>query len=83
MLFEDKNRNVVVVELKLDTIGRDAKTQLQRYMHRIGAETKKNVRGIIVCKDVLPAFEKEFKKLADIRIFHYGWKLTVYPREWE
>jgi len=83
LLFEDGNKNLVVVELKLNEIGRHAINQLRRYIHQLRMDTKKKVRGIIVCKDILPTFVNEFRKLRDIQIFHYGWKLTLYPRKWE
>ena len=83
LLFEDENNNLVVVELKLNEIGRYAINQLRRYIRQVRADTKKKVRGIIVCKDILPTFVDEFRKLRNIQIFHYGWKLKVYPREWE
>jgi len=83
LLFEDENNNLVVVELKLNEIGRYAINQLRRYIRQVRADTKKKVRGIIVCNDILPTFVDEFRKLRNIQIFHYGWKLKVYPREWE
>lgn len=82
LLFEDENKNLVVAELKLNEIGRYAINQLRRYIHQVRKDTGKKVRGIIVSKDVLPTFVNEFRKLRNIKIFHYGWKLTVYPREW-
>ena len=83
LLFEDKDKNLVVVELKLHEIGRHAINQLRGYIRQVRADTKKKVRGVIVCKDILPAFANEFRKLRNIQIFHYGWKLNVYPRKWE
>lgn len=83
LLFEDKGENLVVVELKLNEIGRRAINQLRRYIHQVKKDTKKQVRGIIVCKDILPTFVDEFRKLRDIQIFHYGWKLTISPRKWD
>jgi hypothetical protein len=82
LLFEDKNKNWVVVELKLHEIGRGAMNQLRRYMHQVRKDTNREVSGVIVCKDVLPAFVEEFEKLRDFRIFHYGWMLRIYPRRW-
>jgi hypothetical protein len=35
-------------------------------------KTKKKVTGIIVCEDVMPAFENDIKKLKDIKILCYG-----------
>jgi len=79
LLFEDKKGNPTVVELKLNRIGRDAVSQLRRYMKWIKKQTKKDVSGFIVCKGVMPAFEKDLKELTDIKIFLYGWQLSVYP----
>ena len=81
LLFKDEKGNLIVVELKLDRIGRDAINQLRRYMKWVKKETKKDVTGIIVCKGVMPAFEEEFKRLKNIKILCYGWQLKVYP--WE
>ncbi len=78
MLFKDKSENRIVVELKLNKIGRDAVNQLRRYMDWVKKETKKNVAGVIVCKGVMPAFENDFKKLKDVKILYYGWQLQVY-----
>jgi len=79
LLFEDKKSNKIVVELKLSKIGRAAINQLRRYMDWVEKETKKEVKGVIVCSGVMPAFEEDFKKLKDIRIFCYGWQLKVFP----
>lgn len=79
LLFEDKRGNPTIVELKLNKIGRSAIDQLRRYMKWAKKQTNKEVKGIIVCKGVMPAFEEEFGKLKDIKILCYGWKLKVYP----
>lgn len=83
LLFEDPRKNLVVVELKLNEIGRSAIDQLKGYIRQIREDTKKEVRGIMVCKDILPTFVNEFGKLRNIKIFHYGWKLGIYPRKWD
>jgi len=79
LLFEDMEGNPIVVELKLNRIGRDAVNQLRKYMKWINTETKKDVKGVIVCKGVMPAFEEDLKKLTDIKIFSYGWQLIISP----
>jgi len=79
LLFEDKKGNPTVVELKLNKIGRDAVNQVRRYMKWMKKQTKKEVSGVIVCKGVMPAFEKDFEKLPDIKIFSYGWQFSIYP----
>lgn len=83
LLFEDKNGTLIVVELKLNEIGTGALSQIRGYMHYYKTSTKKNVRGVLVCKDVLPAFIDKFKDLSDIQVLCFGWKLTVYPRKWD
>lgn len=81
LILKDEKENLVVVELKLNRIGREAINQLRKYMVHMEKETEKDVKGIIICKGVMPAFEEEFKKLKDIKIFCYGWQLKLYP--WE
>lgn len=81
LLFEDEKGNLIVVELKLNKIGRDAINQLKRYMNWVKKETKKEVTGVIVCKGVMPVFEADFKKLKNIKILCYGWQLKVH--QWE
>jgi len=80
VLFEDERDNPVVVELKVGEIGRDAVTQLRRYMKWINEQTGKEVAGVIVCAGVMPTFEKDLGALKDIRILRYGWELGV--RRW-
>jgi hypothetical protein len=79
LLFEDKKGGLIVIELKLNKIGRKTINQLRGYMNWIKTETKKEVTGVIVCKGVMPAFEEDFKKLKNIKILCYGWQLKVYP----
>jgi hypothetical protein len=82
LLFEDKKGTLIVVELKLNEIGTGALNQIRGYMHYYRTSTKKNVRGTIVCKDVLPAFVHKFRGVSDVQVFRFGWKLTVYSKEW-
>ena len=77
LLFEDKKKRLIVVEMKLNKIGRDAVKQIKKYMSWLKKDTKKDVTGVLICKGVMPAFEKEFKKLKGIKIFTYGWELSV------
>jgi len=83
LLLQDEDDKLVVVELKINEIGRGAINQLRGYIHQVKEDTGKDVRGIIVCKDILPTFIKEFRNLRNIQIFHYGWKLNIKTREWE
>lgn len=77
LLFTDENGDYVVVELKLGSVGREASNQIRRYIHEIRASERKRVRGIIVCKDVFPAFRDLYKKLTDVKVHYYGWKPDV------
>jgi hypothetical protein len=80
LLLQDRHGNLIVVELKLRKIGHDAVGQIQRYMRSLEkTERGKKVSGIIVCQGVLPTFEKDFRKLKNIKIFCYGWQLEIYP----
>jgi RecB family endonuclease NucS len=79
LLFQDLKGNKIVVEVKLGKIGRSAVKQTKRYMKWIKKNIKKKVSGVIVCEGVMPAFEEDLKKLKDIKIFCYGWQLTVFP----
>lgn len=77
LLFEDPDGTPVIVELKIDKIGRKAINQLRGYMNWVDKETHRKSRGIIVCKGVMPAFEEDFKKLSGIKIYRYGWELKI------
>lgn len=77
MLFEDESGRKIIVELKLNNIGRGAINQLRRYMNHLKKETKEDVDGVLVCKGIMPVFEEEFKALKDIKIFRYGWILDI------
>jgi hypothetical protein len=78
LLFENKQGHLVVVELKLNRIGRDAIRQIKAYIHDLRQEDKeKKISGVIVCSGVMPAFEEELRKQQDIRILVYGWDLRV------
>lgn len=83
LLFTDKNGEYVVVELKLESAGRGALTQIKRYMHEVRKTTKKGVRGIIVCRDILPTFREAYKKLDDVKVYYYGWKMGLIHEEFD
>lgn len=48
-------------------------------MKWIKGETKKKVSGVIICEGVMPAFEDDIKKLKDIKVLCYGWRLQIQP----
>ena len=82
LLLEACTGGETVVELKLGRIGREAVSQLRRYMGWIrktatGKNRGKKVRGIIVCEGVLPAFEHELLRLRNIEVFRYGWRFGL------
>ena len=77
VLFEDKQGNWVVVEVKLGRIGREALQQIKAYIHDLREENNKNISGVIVCAGVMPAYEDELRKQKDIRILAYGWDLRI------
>jgi RecB family endonuclease NucS len=77
VLFEDKNGDWVVVEVKLGRIGREALQQIKAYIQSLREETNKNISGVIVCAGVMPAYEDELRKQKDVRILAYGWDLRI------
>ncbi len=79
LLLRDEHDILTVVEIKLNEIGRGAVNQIKRYMSQVRRDTKAEVRGIIICKGVMPSFEEAASNLRDIRIHRYGWKLEVSP----
>lgn len=83
LLFTDQAGSYVIVELKIGSIGRDAASQIKRYMHEIKSSEGKAVRGIIVCKDVSPAFRELYRKMTDVKVFYYGWRASLQPSRLE
>lgn len=78
LLLETKSGQVIVVEVKLHRIGRDAVKQLRNYMRWVRkGRRKQSVSGVIVCEGVLPAFAKELAKRKDIKVMCYGWHLKL------
>lgn len=79
LLFENKRGNWVIVELKLNRIGRDAVKQIKAYIECLRKENDKKVSGVIICSGVMPIFGDELRKEKDIQIFIHGWDLRVVP----
>jgi len=78
LLFKDKKGDLFVVEVKLNRIGRDAFQQIQRYIHELKTREKgKKIYGVIVCTDVMPAYEEDIRKQKDVKILTYGWGIKV------
>lgn len=83
LLLETKSGHVIVIEVKLHRIGRDAVRQLRNYMKWVKkGRRKRSVSGVIVCEGVLPAFVEDLVRLKDIKVMCYGWhlKLQRWPR---
>ncbi len=81
LLLKDKE-GLVVVEMKKGAIGREAFNQITKYLKEVKSESKCKVRGVIVCRDVLPIFEDFFlKKVAEgkIKVYLYSWKFNLRP----
>ncbi|RME71443.1 MAG: DUF91 domain-containing protein [Chloroflexi bacterium] len=76
LLFENAQGHLVVVEVKLHKIGREALRQVQRYVKEL-KQKNKNVKGVLVCSGVMPAYENELRKQNDIKILTYGWELKI------
>ena len=79
LLLKDKE-DLVVVEIKKGSIGRDAYKQIKRYLNEVKNEFKCKVRGIIICSDILPAFEDFFMKKiekGEVKVYLYSWKFNL------
>ena len=77
VLFEDRAGNLIVVEVKLGRIGRDAVQQTKNYMRYLRDRDRKKVSGIIVCAGVMPAYEDELRKQKEVRVLVHGWNLQI------
>ena len=81
MLFEDGNGDWIVVEVKLNKIGRNAVRQIKKYIKDLEKlEPKKNISGIIVCPGLMSAYEDEIQTQSAIKILAFGWELRLH--EW-
>ena len=81
LLLEDK-RGLIVVEVKKGRIGKEAYKQVKTYLEEIRKESKRSARGIIICEDILPAFEDFFMdkiENGEIEVYLYGWKYDLKP----
>jgi Endonuclease NucS len=77
ILLEDQAGNLVVVEVKLGRIGREARDQTKNYVRYLREKENKKVRGVIVCAGVMPAYEEDLRKQKDVQIFIHGWNLGI------
>lgn len=81
LLLKDGD-GLVVVEIKKEAVGRETFDQVTKYLKQVRNEFGGNVRGVIVCSDVLPAFEKFFEKKVEkgkIEVYFYSWKFNLRP----
>jgi len=79
LLFKGKRGSRVVVEVKLNRIGRGALQQVRNYVDALKAEGYRQVSGVLVCAGVMPAYENELRRQRHVRILIYGWDLKVQP----
>lgn len=83
LLLKVKDKNdLVVVEIKKGAIGKEAYKQVKEYIKEVREKFKCNVRGILICRDILPAFEDFFInriERGEINIYLYGWKFNLRP----
>jgi len=81
LILED-NDGLMVVEIKKGAIGREAFQQVSKYLRQVRTEFGRSARAVIVCGDVLPAFEQFFQSKIEqrkIEIYLYSWKFNVRP----
>ena len=81
LLLKDEN-NLIVVEIKKESIGKDTFKQIKKYLKEVKEEFNCKVRGIIICGDILPIFEDFFIKKVEkdeIDIYLYAWKFNLRP----
>jgi len=78
-----KTQQIYIVEIKKNEIGTEVLKQIKGYIKRYETEENiKDVKGIIVCKGILPHFENEvMKQLSEerIQIYQYGWMFSIQP----
>lgn len=75
LLLEDKN-GLIVVEIKKGAIGRDALKQIKGYLREVKEELGREVRGVIICGEVLPAFEDSYMRKiesGEVEVYLYSW----------
>lgn len=80
LLYEDPQRNWIVVEVKVGQLGQDALRQIKNYVRDLRSlKPRRKVTGVLVGSGVMPAFETELRKQSKIKIMVYGWKMHVQP----
>lgn len=81
--FENKEKDIVMVELKLKRIGKRDLHDVKDQVRALREHFRRAVHLIVVCKDVSSTIVDELGKQKDIQVFYFGWKLLVYPRKWD
>ena len=81
LLLKDE-KGLIVVEIKKGPIGKEAYKQVKEYLREIREEFNCSARDIIICEDILPAFEDFFIKEIEKRkidVYLYAWKFNLRP----
>jgi len=81
LLLKDE-KGMIVVEIKKGAIGKEAYKQVKNYLKEVIKEFDCDVRGVIICGDILPAFEDFFIKEienGEIDVYLYAWKFNLRP----
>ncbi|PFJ17581.1 hypothetical protein COD67_01840 [Bacillus cereus] len=84
LLQKSDGGGYIIVEIKKGDIGRDDINQLKGYIKELKVEKNtKEVKGIMVCKGVLPYFENDINYLSSelIEICTYAWKFSLLKRD--
>lgn len=83
LVKDGKNQQIYIVEIKKNEIGTEVFKQIKGYINRYETEENiQDVKGIIVCKGILPHFEDEVMKQLlkeRIQIYQYGWMFSIQP----
>jgi hypothetical protein len=78
LLFKDDCENWIVVEVKLNRIGRDALRQVKGYVDDLAKiKGHRKIEGVLVCSGIMPAYEDEILIQREIKVLIYGWELKV------
>lgn len=84
LLKNEKTEELIVVEIKKGMIGKEVYKQISSYIKEIEPYARakygiKNIKGIIVCNGIFPAFEDFYYDLVvkkDSEVIFYAWKFS-------
>lgn len=86
LLFKQKGSdNYVLVEIKNSVIGREVYAQLNGYLKELREELGAPVKGVIVCKGILPIVEGFYKgkmHKEGIEVYFHTWKFALNKLEY-